>query len=286
MSPAVVAVALAAVAGACLPATSGAARLRRVTGSRAQVPEGWSSWSQLYALRATFTSPTTIMQPWFGPAGGVAAAVVLAGVTGAGMAALVAGFAVLGAHRWWLARLRRKAVTRRRAGLIELCQALAAELSSGAGARDSLTAAARGLADLEHLGVVAGSPHGDVAQAMRAVSALPGAGGLLRLAACWQVSERSGGGLAPSVSRLAGSLRDDEQVRREVAAQLAGPRATSVLLALLPAFGLLMGAALGVQPLQVLLGSPAGRGCLVVGVGLEVAGLLWTRRITRRAEPL
>ena len=70
-----------------------------------------------------------------------------------------------------------------------------------------------------------------------------------------------------------------------MAAQLAGPRATAVLLALLPAFGLAMGNALGADPLAVLVGTPLGQGCLVLGLLLEAAGLLWTARITRRAEP-
>jgi tight adherence protein B len=58
-----------------------------------------------------------------------------------------------------------------------------------------------------------------------------------------------------------------------------------VLLALLPAFGWLMGSALGADPLGVLVGTPLGLSCLVVGLLLETAGLLWTARITRGAEP-
>lgn len=282
VNPAVVAVVLAAAAGACLPTASSVERLRRVAGQGGGQGVG-RSWSDFLTRRA---SPrTTVMQPWFGPAGGAAVGLAVAGITGSVPDALVTGAAALCAQRWWLTRARRLAAARRRAGLIELCQALAAELGSGAAARESLSAASRGLPDLEHLGAVARAPHGDVDHALRATAALPGASGLLRLAACWQVSERSGGGLAPSVARLAESLRDDEQVRREVTAQLAGPRATSVLLALLPGFGVLMGTALGVQPVDVLVGSSAGRGCLLVGAALEVAGLLWTRQITRRVAP-
>ena len=178
-----------------------------------------------------------------------------------------------------------RAAARRRAAVIELCSALGAELRAGAAARDALIAASRDARDVDHLAAVAAAPHGDVAQALRATAQRHGGAGLRRLAACWQVSERSGSGLAPSVSRLAATLRDEEQVRREVAAQLAGPRATAVLLALLPVFGLAMGNALGANPLAVLAGTPLGRGCLVLGLLLEVAGLLWTARITRRAEP-
>jgi tight adherence protein B len=191
---------------------------------------------------------------------------------------------VLSSRRWHDATGRREAA-RRRAAVIELCSALGAELRSGATARDALIAASRDVPALEYLTAVAAAPHGDVAQALRLSAESDGGAGLRRLAACWQVSERSGSGLAPSVSRLAATLRDEEQVRREVAAQLAGPRATAVLLALLPMFGLAMGNALGANPLAVLVGTPLGQGCLVLGLLLEAAGLLWTARITRRAEP-
>ena len=179
----------------------------------------------------------------------------------------------------------RRAAARRRAAVIELCSALGAELRSGATARDAMIAASRDIAAVEHLAAVAAAAHGDVAQVLRATAEREGGAGLRRLAACWQVSERSGSGLAPSVSRLAATLRDEEQVRREVAAQLAGPRASAVLLALLPVFGLAMGNALGANPLGMLVGTPLGRGCLVLGLVLEAAGLLWTARITRGAEP-
>lgn len=187
--------------------------------------------------------------------------------------------------RSWRDPTGRRQATRRRMAVIELCSALGAELRSGATARDALIAASRDLPGVEHLAAVAAAPHGDIRQALQATAALGGGAGLWRLAACWQVSERSGSGLAPSVSRLAATLRDEEQVRREVAAQLAGPRATSVLLAMLPAFGLAMGGALGAEPIAVLLGTPLGQGCLVLGLMLETAGLWWTARITRGAEP-
>ncbi|MDQ1702083.1 MAG: tight adherence protein [Frankiaceae bacterium] len=186
---------------------------------------------------------------------------------------------------WWPAlAARRRAPARRRQGVIELCSAAAAELGVGSSPRQALAAASQGLW-LEHLGEVAAAPHGDVASALRQAGAAPGAAGLLRLEACWRVCERSGAPLAPAVAGLADALRDDEQVRREVGAQLAGPRATAVLLALLPAFGLLLGGALGGRPVAVLLGTPLGRGCLLVGLALEVAGLLWTRRLTHAALP-
>jgi tight adherence protein B len=65
---------------------------------------------------------------------------------------------------------------------------------------------------------------------------------------------------------------------------LAGARATTGLLACLPALGLLLGTALGADPLRVLLHSAAGLACLVVGGALEGTGLWWALRIVRNGE--
>ncbi|MFM8351069.1 MAG: type II secretion system F family protein [Actinomycetales bacterium] len=108
---------------------------------------------------------------------------------------------------------------------------------------------------------------------------------LLRpLAACWQVCETTGSGLALAVERLAESARVAEEVRTELEAQLAGPRATARMLAGLPIIGVLLGIALGGEPLQWLLGTSVGWLCLVIGVGLTLLGLAWTGRIASRVE--
>jgi tight adherence protein B len=107
---------------------------------------------------------------------------------------------------------------------------------------------------------------------------------LLRgLAVCWQVCAGSGSSLASAVDRLEDGLRAEQECRDEVHAELAGPRSTAVMLAVLPAFGLLLGTGLGANPLHVLLHTPLGGGCLVVGVALELLGVWWTGRIVRAA---
>ena len=70
--------------------------------------------------------------------------------------------------------------------------------------------------------------------------------------------------------------------RHDIAAQLAGPRATARLLAVLPLLGILMGAGLGMHPLSFLLGGPPGLACLTAGVALDGLGLWWTRRMAAR----
>ncbi|MYW43362.1 hypothetical protein GT346_08430, partial [Streptomyces sp. SID161] len=119
-----------------------------------------------------------------------------------------------------------------------------------------------------------------------AVARQPGAQGLLGLAACWRVAVDQGAGLATGLDRLEGALRAERDQRGDLRAQLAGARATAVLLAALPALGLLLGAAMGADPLRVLLHTGAGFGCLAVGAVFEAAGMWWAARIVQKAEAL
>lgn len=282
---AVLAAALAATAGALLPggAAGGAAtRLRRLAGPRitsvrAPARAGAARGRGTDRARLGAARPVPV---------GLAALVAVAVVSrDLGVAAVLAACTSGAGAVAWARRRRRQAAARMRGAVCELCQALVGELRSGAAPGPALAAAARGLAGLDDLTAVAGAPHGDVAAALLDLADEPGGEGLRRLQACWRVSERFGSGLEASVSRLASSLRGEEQVRREVAAQLAGPRATAVLLMLLPLLGALMGGAMGVGVVRVLLATPLGVACLLAGLTLELLGLLWTARLARAAEP-
>ncbi|GAB2572851.1 type II secretion system F family protein [Streptomyces capparidis] len=189
--------------------------------------------------------------------------------------------------------LRRRAAERlaaaRRSAVIELCSCVAGELRSG---RPPLHALAQAVADgglredpAARTGVLAAARFGgDVPGALRRAAAAPGAEGLAGMAACWEVAVDSGGGLAEGLERVTAALRAEERQREDLKAQLAGPRSTAVLLALLPAAGVLLGTALGADPLRVLLHTPAGLACLVLGAALEWAGFAWTARIVRGAS--
>jgi tight adherence protein B len=125
---------------------------------------------------------------------------------------------------------------------------------------------------------------GDVPSTLRTLARRPGNEPLQQVAAGWEVAYRTGAGLAGVLDRLACVLRDDEEVRREVAANLASPRATAVMLAMLPVFGIALGTAIGADPAGVLLGSLPGAVCLATGCLLALTGLFWVERITARAE--
>lgn len=109
---------------------------------------------------------------------------------------------------------------------------------------------------------------------------------LQQLAACWRVAAESGAGLAAAVARLASTARAAEDVRVDLEAQLAGPRATARMLAALPFVGVGFGLMLGSNPIAWLLGSPPGRTCLVAGLALTAIGTWWTGRIAARVERL
>jgi tight adherence protein B len=72
-----------------------------------------------------------------------------------------------------------------------------------------------------------------------------------------------------------------ERVRLAAAAHAAGTRATAGLLAVLPVAGIGVGYGMGADPLAVLLGTPLGAGCALAALLFQVAGLVWTDRLSR-----
>ncbi|MDQ1037835.1 tight adherence protein B [Streptomyces sp. V3I8] len=181
----------------------------------------------------------------------------------------------------------RRAHDRRAGAVIALCGTLAGEVRAGRQPGEALLAAARdsgGLGDAQTVVLAAARFGGDVPGALTGAARRPGAEGLLGLAACWRVAVDRGAGLAAGLDRLEGALRAERDQRADLRAQLAGARSTAVLLAGLPVLGLLLGTALGADPLHIVLHTGAGFGCLLVGGVLEGVGLWWALRIVRGAE--
>ncbi|MFE5208390.1 type II secretion system F family protein [Streptomyces sp. NPDC056600] len=178
---------------------------------------------------------------------------------------------------------------RRAEAVIALCGALAGEVRAGRQPGEALTLVLSeeggGVLDRALAPAVAAARFGgDVATALMGAACAPGAEGLRGLAACWRVAVDRGAGLADGLERLDAALRSERDRRADLRSQLAGARATTVMLAGLPALGLLLGTAMGAGPLRILLHTGPGLGCLAVGGGLEAAGLWWASRIVRGAE--
>jgi len=207
---------------------------------------------------------------------------------GASVLPVVAGLAgVPLLRRMRLAREARRVRERRGDSVIALCGALAGEVRSGRQPGEALLRAAHdsgGLGDAQAAVLAAARFGGDVQGALATAARQPGSEGLRGLAACWRVAVDQGAGLAAGLDRLEGALRADRDQRADLRAQLAGARSTAVMLAGLPALGLLLGTALGADPLHVLLHTGPGLGCLLVGAVLEGLGMWWATRIVRGAE--
>ncbi len=243
-------------------------------------PPPWRRWAGwLRSIRGR------LRVEWWAPVAGL-----VLGVLGSSVLPVVAGAAgVPVLRRVRLAGEARRARERRGDAVIALCSALAGEVRAGRQPGEALLRAARDSAGLgaaqEQAPVLAAARFGgDVPGALAVAARQPGADGLLGLAACWRVAVDRGAGLAAGLDRLEAALRAERDQRAEFRAQLAGSRATAVMLAALPALGILLGAALGADPLRVLLHTGAGLGCLLVGGVLEGLGLWWALRIVRGAE--
>lgn len=105
-----------------------------------------------------------------------------------------------------------------------------------------------------------------------------------QLAACWEISERSGAPLGQTLAGVARSLESqlDAQAARDSA--LAGPRVTVRTLSWLPVLALGLGMLMGTDPVSTLLTTTWGRLALAAGAALSIAGRLWTGALLHRAE--
>lgn len=101
------------------------------------------------------------------------------------------------------------------------------------------------------------------------------------LAAAWALAQQSGAPSALMLERIADALISLERLRERRSVLLAGPRATIRLVGALPLVALLMGAALGFDPLSVLL-SPAGAVLAAIGGLLLLLGVRWASMLTNR----
>jgi tight adherence protein B len=222
---------------------------------------------------------------WWLGAASIAAALTLAHHLH-GAPGLVVGTAVLivlgtCARLGWEGVAGRRA-SRARVEVAHACSVLASQLRVGRVQADALRSAAEDCPVLAD-GCRAQDLGGDVTLAWRNRSLRPGHAGLADLARAWEVSARTGAPLAHSLEQVADTLAADVALRAVVAGELAAPRATGKIMAVLPFCGLGMGYLLGGRPLQFMLSSRYGWVCALGGVLLAAAGVLWIDRLARRA---
>jgi tight adherence protein B len=200
--------------------------------------------------------------------------------------AMAGGIFPLGAAR--LRHLRQRGRTRqaREAAVVEATFALAGELRAGRTPSEALWAAAAvggPLAGVLRAAAEAVAVGGSAATELGEAGSLPGAERLRAVAAAWRVTESAGGRVALVLERLGEAMDRDAALRLDMEAAMAAPKATMMLLAGLPLFGLAIGQLIGAHPLHLLIYRPLGWGLLAGAGVLDAAGIAVSRQITKWA---
>lgn len=161
---------------------------------------------------------------------------------------------------------------------------LKSQLDAGINQTDALSFAASRAPDSAFIRTrQALTSRNSIYSAMHEDSAHQNAPSLARCANLLDLSSQSGSSVTEALTQVANKLiarRNQEQL---IATELASTKATVFVLAGLPIMGAGMGLMLGSDSISWLLGSVAGRVCLVLGVGLELVGWFWIKRLLNRA---
>jgi len=212
----------------------------------------------------------------------ITAAGYVANEQGAVLSCAISLVALTAVRLGWQYRRRRSAL-RSRAAIAHACAVLASYLRVGQVPSAALAIAA---ADCEALreGHQAHTLGGDVVQVWRQQARRPGHAGLLELARAWQISIETGAPMSSTLDQVAASLSADQALTQVVNSELAAARATGKVMAVLPGCGIGIGYLLGGDPARWLLAVPVGWACLLAGVVLACAGVLWIETLARQAS--
>lgn len=218
--------------------------------------------------------------PWLVAVGGVITVVAVGGLR-PGVLVVSAVTITATAGVLWTRHLTRRGRARDAAEVAAGCAVLAREVRAGRGH----TAALMVVADDHPVFIPVAAAlrvGGSVPESLRLAGATPGRTGLIELARAWEVTARTGAELGPALNAVTSALRAEQVVARTTAAELAAPRATGQVLGILPIAGIVLGYLLGGDPLGFLLTSTYGLLCLVGGVVLTCAGLVWSDRLSEQ----
>jgi tight adherence protein B len=224
-------------------------------------------------LRAGPLSAVTVAGAAVG-AGGLAA-----GIPGA-VVAVAAAITCFTGVRLTTLRRRGRTASKARIEVAHACRVLAGQLRVGRIPAEALRVAAVDCPVLSPAAALLdlGS---DPVPRWRRDAALPGKDGLLVLARAWEVSTRTGAPLAPALERVSDALSEDVAIERLVFGEVSAARATGKIMAALPVCGIGIGYVIGGRPLHFLVSGPLGWACLLGGVLLAAAGVLWIDGLSR-----
>ncbi|MDZ7734622.1 MAG: type II secretion system F family protein [Acidimicrobiia bacterium] len=192
--------------------------------------------------------------------------------------------------RWTTSILpRRDEERQRRVGLPDALERLARALRAGSPPAEAFRSAADGAAgplgeDLRRVAVRLEAGVSRRSALAEWVQRSPSTGVRLATAAVGLGSD-VGGSRSRAVDRVAVSLRSRAAVEREVRALAAQARLSALVIALAPLVFGVLGLLGDPSMASFLVGTPVGLSCLVGGIVLDVAAVVWMRRIVRRVVP-
>jgi tight adherence protein B len=101
-----------------------------------------------------------------------------------------------------------------------------------------------------------------------------------------QVAEAFGGPVAKTLKRQAEVVAQVAAANRSLEVAFATPKATAKLMLWLPPGGFLFGQLIGLNPVPVILHNFVAQMSLIIGLALQIIGVLWSGRILRRGRPV
>jgi tight adherence protein B len=101
------------------------------------------------------------------------------------------------------------------------------------------------------------------------------------VAGALEVAAAVGGRSAAALEGLAGGLRDQRDIREEIAALSSQARLSALVVALAPLGSLGLSLAVDPRVMTTLTGTGPGRACLAVGLGFELVAWVWMHRLVR-----
>lgn len=215
--------------------------------------------------------------------------VAAVGIAVGPVAAVVLAGALAATPRGLRTIVRRRLHARRDGQLPESLERLASALRAGSAPTTAFVAIAHEAPAPLHaeLRVVADEiQHGaGMAAAVDAWAARPGASPTVRLAAAaLSLGVTAGGEVARSMDRVAATLRERRELQAEVHSLATQARASAGVLGMAPVGFTALVSTIEPGMVQFLVTTPVGVLCLVGGLGLEVAGVVWMARIVAAAS--
>ena len=99
-----------------------------------------------------------------------------------------------------------------------------------------------------------------------------------------EINRATGSSIVNTIDMMINSALVRQEHKQQIAAELAGVKATITVLAFLPVVGIFLGLIMGVNIAYWLVTNPNGWVCFAISATLETLGVIWVKRLIKRAQ--